>query len=71
MKNGDIVRLISLNKECLLVDIGLDLETKKNKCFVIDKENNNYIVEESDIIFVSTLEDELEQMVEEREAALA
>lgn len=65
-KNADIVKIISLNSEGLIMDSGLDLETNKIKyaVFLQDERRLVFCLEE-DLIFISTLEEELEKVIEE------
>ena len=48
-KSGDIVKLIPLNIECMVMDRGIDLETKKLKYALFSQRGRElYFAEESD-----------------------
>ena len=63
LKPGDIVRVIDRNEEGLLANIGFDLELHKTKYIVVINEDRVYITDEANLLFVSTLEEELEEAV--------
>ena len=63
-KGGDIVKLIPLNIECMVMDRGIDLETKKLKYALFSQRGRElYFAEESDMIFITTLEEEIEEII--------
>jgi len=69
--NGDIVKILSLGIEGLIIDTGLDLETNKTKYFIIDENNKGIIDVEEDLVFVTTLDDQLDLLKEQNTAAAA
>lgn len=59
--NGDIVRILPKNKEGLIIDFGVDLETLKIKYAVYTEERKElFFCLPEDLVFISTLDEELE-----------
>ena len=56
---GDIVKIKNKPDEYLVVDCGCDLETGNFKYALYSHANQMFFVLESDLIYVSTLDDEL------------
>lgn len=69
--NGDIVKILSLGIEGLIIDTGLDLETNKTKYFIIDENNKGIIDVEEDLVFITTLDEQLDLLKKENTAAAA
>lgn len=62
MKECDIVKIKNLNLEGMIITKGVDIETKKEKFQIYIDENNTYFCSEEDLIFVGTLDDEIEEI---------
>ena len=60
MKNGNIVFIKSLGLEGILLSHAIDVKTNKMFCVIYCEGDSHYIVEESDLVFVETLEESLE-----------
>ena len=56
-KNGDIVKVISLNEECLVIGYAKDIRLKEKRYVVYVHDGQSvYIVDGNDMIFIDTLE---------------
>lgn len=64
LKIGDIVQITSINKEGIILNIGIDLETNENKYCVETSECLVYFTKINDIIKIDTLEDRLKEISE-------
>ena len=58
MKCSDIVWIRTINKEGILMSFAID-ECGEKKCVVYVEKDNHYIVSESNLEFIETLEDSL------------
>ena len=62
IKISDIVKIISLNKEGMVISYPINLETGKREKYVVNTDGidgKDYLCEESDLIFISTFEDDI------------
>lgn len=73
MKSGDIVKLLKDGNEYLVLEKAKDLETNKEKYIIVGGINQDiiYIVEEKDMVYLSDLENECMNFMEEANAIRA
>ena len=61
MKESDIVFVMGVEKEGMFIGRAFDVRSKEIKCIVHCTETEDYIVDEEDLVFVKTLEEELRE----------
>ena len=60
----DLVKILPLNIEGIVINLVYDLESKKTKFHVYGNDEKNYICETNDLELISSLEEELDEIVE-------
>lgn len=63
-EKSNIVKIKSINKEGIILNIGLDVHTQEKEYCISTNENVIYFVRENDIILIDTLDNRLKQYKE-------